>query len=223
MAKETIKDRVLQTAQKDPFLTIEEIAQSVNTTPRYVRTILSEAKVSLMHLRKVYAKSMEKRLKPDQQVPETSPRSLKNIEPQLKVSRIRDEKIAMVLSLEPDTELLQVSQLQFKDERGIFVQLTTYKDLNLVPQPNSLRQMLLFDPQTEKLTQGESWIEVVPGEPALNELLEATPEMPLIKIHTLLYLENEVTAVETRWVSSEGILIKSEKGVGDDDITFVSG
>ena len=37
-----------------------------------------------MHLRKVYAKSMEKRLKPDQQVPETSPRSLKNIEPQLK-------------------------------------------------------------------------------------------------------------------------------------------
>ena len=42
MAKETIKDRVLQTAQKDPFLTIEEIAQSVNTTPRYVRTILSK-------------------------------------------------------------------------------------------------------------------------------------------------------------------------------------
>lgn len=53
---ETKKQQVLQVAQQDPFLTVAEIAAVVSTTPKYVRTILSEAGISLAALRKTYAK-----------------------------------------------------------------------------------------------------------------------------------------------------------------------
>lgn len=54
--RETKKQQVLQVAQQDPFLTVAEIAAAVSTTPKYVRTILSEAGISLAALRKTYAK-----------------------------------------------------------------------------------------------------------------------------------------------------------------------
>lgn len=57
---ETKKDYIIRLAKKDPFLKIEEIAQLVVTTPRYVRTILSEANLSLMNLREEYARKLGK-------------------------------------------------------------------------------------------------------------------------------------------------------------------
>ena len=62
MVEQTIKAKVIQVVQNDPFLSIDEIAAKVRTTPRYVRTILSEANLSLMQLRKQYAKHMEHQL-----------------------------------------------------------------------------------------------------------------------------------------------------------------
>ena len=62
MADQTIKARVIKVVQSDPFLSIEEIAAQVRTTPRYVRTILSEANLSLTQMRKQYAKHMEHQL-----------------------------------------------------------------------------------------------------------------------------------------------------------------
>src|SRR6056297_2555665 len=59
----TKKEQIINFAQSDPFLKITDIAENVQTTPRYVRTILSEANISLMKLREKYAKNMEKRLK----------------------------------------------------------------------------------------------------------------------------------------------------------------
>lgn len=58
----TKKEQIINYAQNDPFLKISDIAEYVHTTPRYVRTILSEANISLMKLREKYARSMEKRL-----------------------------------------------------------------------------------------------------------------------------------------------------------------
>lgn len=60
LAHETKKDYIIRLAQDDPFLKIEEIAVMANTTTRYVRTILSEANLSLMDLREEYARKMEK-------------------------------------------------------------------------------------------------------------------------------------------------------------------
>ncbi len=56
------KDQVLKVARSDPFLSIQEIADNVGTTPRYVRTILSESNVSLTDLRLRHARSMEREL-----------------------------------------------------------------------------------------------------------------------------------------------------------------
>lgn len=51
----TKKERVAYIAKKDPFLKVERIAQLAETTPHYVRTVLSEANLSLTRLRKEYA------------------------------------------------------------------------------------------------------------------------------------------------------------------------
>lgn len=57
---ETKKEFIIRVAKNDPFLKIEEIADQAKTTQRYVRTILSEANLSLMNLREEYARKMEK-------------------------------------------------------------------------------------------------------------------------------------------------------------------
>jgi predicted transcriptional regulator len=43
--------RIARIAVNDPFLTIEEIAEEVQTTKRYVRSTLSEKSLSLMKMR----------------------------------------------------------------------------------------------------------------------------------------------------------------------------
>src|SRR6056297_3130152 len=56
------KEIIIENARRDPFLKIDNLAEKAGTTPRYVKTILSEANVSLMKLRKKYARSMENRV-----------------------------------------------------------------------------------------------------------------------------------------------------------------
>lgn len=55
----TKKEIIIENAYRDPFLKIEDLAELANTTSKYVRTILSEANLSLMELRKDYARSIE--------------------------------------------------------------------------------------------------------------------------------------------------------------------
>src|SRR5690554_2643931 len=57
----TKKDIIIENAYRDPFLKIEDLAQMADTTSKYVRTILSESRVSLMELRKEYARRIEDR------------------------------------------------------------------------------------------------------------------------------------------------------------------
>lgn len=60
----TKKERVIYLAQEDPFLKVEKIAQLAETTSHYVRTVLSEANLSLTKLREDYAR--EKSTKEEQ-------------------------------------------------------------------------------------------------------------------------------------------------------------
>src|SRR5690554_4528519 len=55
----TKKEIIIENASRDPFLKIEELAKTADTTSRYVRTILSEADLSLMKLRKEYVRKIE--------------------------------------------------------------------------------------------------------------------------------------------------------------------
>jgi len=58
--EETKKDMIIRLAKSDPFVSIEEVANQADTTNRYVRTILSEAEISLMQLRKEAYQNLEK-------------------------------------------------------------------------------------------------------------------------------------------------------------------
>src|SRR5690554_6272797 len=72
------KARVLCLARSDPFLTVEEIARSVGTTSRYVRTSLSEAGLTLTELRRRFVEDLRQRLREefgaDGPVPDLTPR-----------------------------------------------------------------------------------------------------------------------------------------------------
>ncbi|SNY19289.1 hypothetical protein SAMN06265827_10594 [Orenia metallireducens] len=60
LEEETKKDMIIRLAKSDPFVSIEEVANQADTTNRYVRTILSEAEISLMQLRKEAYQNLEK-------------------------------------------------------------------------------------------------------------------------------------------------------------------
>lgn len=202
MAEETIKEKTLRVARQDPFLTIEEIAEEVSTTPRYVRTILSEAKLSLMELRKEYAKRMEKKLQP------TVERPIGPIDPELQVRRITDASTAKWLLVGEDEELWQVSQRQRVGTTLAYVQITTYKEITLNSKVDSVRQLLLSG-NTCKIMQKNQWVEVVESIPELRRILQVNNKQPLLKLYTLLYNdEQQPIALETMWLPSEGIFLK---------------
>lgn len=99
----TKKERVVGIARDDPFLSIEEIAQLAGTTPRYVRTTLSEGDVSLMELRRIRARDMERRLG---RIPRGRPQGdRQEASSDLVISAIQDEDVARLLNI-PSTELL---------------------------------------------------------------------------------------------------------------------
>ena len=58
MNYKTKKEIIIENAYRI-LLKIEDLAELANTTSKYVRTILSEANLSLMELRKDYARSIE--------------------------------------------------------------------------------------------------------------------------------------------------------------------
>ncbi len=200
MARETIKSHVVQTARQDPFLSIDEIATIVQTTPRYVRTILSEAQISLMQLRKSYAKTMEKQLTPVHKVSDS-------FDPQLKLTKVIDGVMAQLLAVDPQQELLQLERMQTINDVPCYVQFVTYADLSLGTIEGSLRQLLPRDKGA--LVQKSLWVEVVTNQPNLSRLLTSSTEQPLLKLCYLLSNDEVPLAVETQWFPTEGICLKT--------------
>lgn len=122
----TKKEQIINFAQNDPFLKISDIAGYVQTTPRYVRTILSEANISLMKLREKYARSMEKRLQTNAE-PETE-KSLKLIPVtgdmeigDLGIDQLLDEEYAGLQKMGRDEKLWRINQLYYSNGRPFCV------------------------------------------------------------------------------------------------------
>lgn len=136
----TKKEQIINFAQSDPFLKISDIAEHVQTTPRYVRTILSEANISLMKLREKYARNMEKRLKSDEDNELQAKVSLKEEYSynQLQVSNIQTEPadesdFGDINKIKENDKLIKIYQIKSVDENPYIVhQLITYfeEDIN---------------------------------------------------------------------------------------------
>ncbi|MFW5787520.1 MAG: GntR family transcriptional regulator [Halanaerobiales bacterium] len=136
----TKKEQIINFAQSDPFLKISDIADHVQTTPRYVRTILSEANISLMKLREKYARNMEKRLKNNKSGRLQAKVSLKEEYSynQLKIGNIKIEpaderQYSEIRKINDKDSLVKIYQTKYIDDSPYIVhQLITYleKDIN---------------------------------------------------------------------------------------------
>lgn len=131
------KERILQLARRDPFLKIEEIATRVETTAPYVRTILSQGRVSLMKLRREYARDWRRRL---MDPPPTSGAAAPHLEewvcagalhpPEVYVERIVSAELASLLEVESDKGLLQVSAVRTGPSGLTFLtRVVTHRDV----------------------------------------------------------------------------------------------
>jgi len=135
----TKKEQIINFAQSDPFLKITDIAENVQTTPRYVRTILSEANISLMKLREKYAKNMEERLKSNKyndlqaKVSLRDEYSYNNVNTgNITIKPYNDSNYEDIKKIKEDDELMKISQVQYVDESPYCIhELITYMDSNV--------------------------------------------------------------------------------------------
>lgn len=156
---ESKKARVLKLVQRDPFLSVDEIADLVGTTSRYVRTSLSEAGLTLTGLRRRYAEDMKQRLnnasgdRGDEHYPGDSPVDSPEHSPgdsdrsgtggprvndaadhidcvSLRVAQTIDPEAAALLGTDAQTPLLEISRIHVQNGEPLCIhQLVTTQPL----------------------------------------------------------------------------------------------
>jgi len=215
---ETKKEQILHLARQDPFLKVEEIAARVQTTPRYVRTILSEARISLMQLRRNYARRMERRLGIDVAVRSGGPdltSTLSNTGKCISVNEIRVHKVqreewANLLQVANDEPLLMVSRVRTVDGQPFFVsQVVTTGDLSLSEEmlrggDMPLRELLgLTQPNSTEFR--DRCLEVEPADPYIAASLGVPQSEPVIRSCNLIITEGQPVGLEFNVFPAYGV------------------
>ncbi|NLK08464.1 MAG: hypothetical protein GX316_07165 [Firmicutes bacterium] len=188
----TKKEQILALARQDPFLKVEEIALQVETTPPYVRTTLSEADVSLMQLRREYARQMEKRLsgKGSGNKHEIEPHETKSAVPptqqcidKLRVRKIRNTAWAHLLNADGNEHLLMISRIRVQEGLRVLSQLVTTDDISLsedsLLENPPLWKLLAHGSGHIKLQKGR--IEVEKSDPTTALYLNIPPGDPVLR------------------------------------------
>ncbi len=199
---ESVKAKVIALAKADPFLTVEELSERADTTTRYVRTILSEAGLSLNRLRRQYARRLERRLgdeAPDLRTPAPV---------ELGVVQIRGAEVRSALvPWHAEDKLFQVSAVDFGAGLKSFVQLITPHSVTMHPDYIDLRRLL----PCPTPAVGEQKVEILLGEHALNALLDLPAQARLLRLSSVLTAQGEIIALERRWFGLEGIALRWSK------------
>lgn len=225
------KERVLRLAQTDPFLSVDEIANMVGTTSRYVRTSLSEAGLTLTELRRRFAEDMRKRLKEagaERTRRGTTPDSgntkaaveggARERTYYMRVGQLVDAQAASLLGTEPDTPLLQVSRLRLLDGQPLYInvlvtteQLTVNEQLLTGDGPmyNLLDQVLAGKarPMVDRRT-----VDIVPASKSFAESLGVKLGHPLLRSGTLITTSpgNEPIAIEFNYFDAMSVRLELE-------------
>lgn len=211
---ETKKDVILALARRDPFLKIEEIAQRAGTTPRYVRTILSEARISLMELRKEYARTMQRRLGVDVVIPDATHGLTGALTGagrhvgvnQLGVVKSVNAELAATLGV-PETEpLLILTRLRLVDDRPFFInQIVTHQtltvDADVMASERPLRLALGLEIPGRTRFVDRS-IEVIPSDEAMATSLGIEEGEPVMKLGNLIVTDDEPVGIEYNYFSA---------------------
>jgi len=213
----TKKEHILSLAQRDPFLRVEEIAAKAETTPRYVRTILSEARISLMQLRRDYARTMERRLGINVTVDRagqglSDALSLAGNEVgvnKVRVVQVVDARLAQILGAPKEESLLKVSRVRLVNKRPFYVsEVITHKHLvveeDLATSEKPLRQLLGLEIPGETGFVDRS-LEVEPADAYIAACLGLSAGHPVIKSGNVIVTRDERVGIEFNYFDAHRV------------------
>lgn len=196
----SIKAQVIALAKEDPFLTVEELARAVETTTSYVRTILSEAQLSLNEMRREYARRLEQSAGRKKQLSIA-------ITGELRISQTKGKDVSPKVLEWVDLELFQASAAQAFGSNLGYVRLITPHSLRLVHKVSNLRDLLPAKYRKNLEVKGQR-IEVCLAPAELASLLKIPKHSQVIELTTLLHCKDEPVALETKWLGAEGLVLE---------------
>ncbi|ADL11897.1 UTRA domain-containing protein [Acetohalobium arabaticum] len=201
----TKKEQIINFARNDPFLKISDIAEHVQTTPRYVRTILSEADISLMKLREKYARNMEERLQVKDGNSQKAEIRLTNQQGDMETGNIRfnqitEQEFDELQKIDSEQELYKVSQRQLVNGEPFGLQeVITYLDSEVIEEKNqdlnSLYELFGED-SLSKLKFKNNVMQVETANQFLAKLLDIDRDAPIIKSQRLILIGKMSVAIE---------------------------
>lgn len=220
------KDEVVRLAIADPFMSVDEIAVQVNTTPRYVRTILSEAGLSLLALRRRYARQMEQRLGLDIRVPRGGQglvsaltAAANRLETRgIRVAQVSNPELAAWLEVPPNTPLLEISRVRVVNGRPLYVnQIVTSRhvtvDEAILTSNSPLREALGLN-SGGRASWAERTLDVVPATAYLAESLHVTEGAPILRSGNVIRVGHVRVGIEFNYFDASRIRLVLE-GVPD--------
>ncbi|NMB02817.1 MAG: hypothetical protein GX971_15060 [Firmicutes bacterium] len=200
----SVKARVIALAKRDPFLKVEELAAEAQTTASYVRTILSEAQLSLNEMRREYARRLERNVDTKQMEMGLE------IQKELRITRINGAMVQPAIPIWEGEELYQASAPEKLGPLTCYVRLITPCPLKIMEKYSSLRD-LLTSPSDQQLEVKEQRVEIIPAPEELARILNLPKFSQLLQLTTTLYQGKLPLAVETKWFGAEGLVLEWSK------------
>ncbi|HBG01080.1 MAG TPA: hypothetical protein DDW87_05845 [Firmicutes bacterium] len=199
----SIKAQVVALAQDDPFLTVKDLAEKVGTTTRYVRTILSEAGLSLHEMRRLYARRLERTAGPDKVTAQVA-----DLPQDLTVTKIPGIEVASYITDWVDRELFLASRVEGSNFHPCYVQLITPHKLTLGTDAGSIRELLLSEDAPWKVEIGRQKVEILQAPKELAAAFSWPQSSRVLKLTTLLTSKQEPLALEIKWLGLEGLVLE---------------
>lgn len=195
-------------------MSIAEIAATAGTTPRYVRTILCEARLSLAQLRRDYARTMEKRLNVDVQMPDAATGLTQALAQSgnpasvhyPRITKLVDAELAVLLRQPAYEPLLSISRTRFVAGKPFFLsQIITPDHLvlraELLATEKPLRQILGLEVagHTEFVDRS---LEVVNADAFAAASLGLCAGAPLLKSGNVIVTDGQMVGVEFNYFNA---------------------
>lgn len=211
--EQSIKGQVIALAQADPFLTVKDLAVQVGTTKRYVRTILSEAGLSLHEMRRDYARRLER--SGQSPVPQTD----FEIHDELTITKVAGQRLSSSVEGWAELELFRASTVYRSSSLICYGELFTPEPLRIPACYESLRELLPLA-LLEGLEVSKQRAEVLPAPEALATVLELPKKSQALKLTTLLTVRDVPVALEVRWLGLEYLILEWSKRESEVEVGF---
>ncbi|GAB6138239.1 UTRA domain-containing protein [Halanaerobaculum tunisiense] len=210
----TKKEQIINFARHDPFLKISDIAERVETTPRYVRTILSEANISLMELREKYARNMEQRLSGREADLQKATIQLLRQDGEVaasdvKLQQIDDFEFDELVQTDEEEELYKIVQVRMIDNEAYGLQeVITYlsSDINQdrICNLDSLYE-LFGNKGVNNLKFKNNIIQVEEANAFLADKLDIDRESPIVKSQRIMLIDKLPIGIENYYFDADSV------------------